>query len=81
MVWNEWLRPPRRVLTGFLAVVVACRRAGTCPEVPDVAGSRPRHEAVRGRREAGRVHSRGQRIHLAPGMLGGCGNVRTERAG
>jgi signal transduction histidine kinase len=24
MVCNEWLRPPRRVLTGFLAVVVAC---------------------------------------------------------
>jgi hypothetical protein len=24
MVWNEWLRPPRRVLTGFLAVVLAC---------------------------------------------------------
>ena len=24
MVWNEWLRPPRRVLTGFLTVVVAC---------------------------------------------------------
>jgi signal transduction histidine kinase len=24
MVWNQWLRPPRRVLTGFLAVVVAC---------------------------------------------------------
>ena len=24
MVWKEWLRPPRRVLTGFLAVVVAC---------------------------------------------------------
>jgi hypothetical protein len=24
MVWNRWLRPPRRVLTGFLAVVVAC---------------------------------------------------------
>jgi signal transduction histidine kinase len=24
MVWNHWLRPPRRVLTGFLAVVVAC---------------------------------------------------------
>jgi signal transduction histidine kinase len=24
MVWREWFRPPRRVLTGFLAVVVAC---------------------------------------------------------
>jgi signal transduction histidine kinase len=24
MVWNLWVRPPRRVLTGFLAVVVAC---------------------------------------------------------
>jgi len=24
MVWNEWFRPPRRVLTGFLAVVLAC---------------------------------------------------------
>jgi signal transduction histidine kinase len=24
MVWDEWFRPPRRVLTGFLAVVVAC---------------------------------------------------------
>jgi signal transduction histidine kinase len=24
MVGNDWLRPPRRVLTGFLAVVVAC---------------------------------------------------------
>jgi len=24
MVWKEWFRPPRRVLTGFLAVVVAC---------------------------------------------------------
>ncbi len=24
MVWNEWFRPPRGVLTGFLAVVVGC---------------------------------------------------------
>jgi signal transduction histidine kinase len=24
MIWREWFRPPRRVLTGFLAVVVAC---------------------------------------------------------